>query len=318
MEDELADLEKWLGITGQQFDVLKGIHKLRLEGQRANPKSISVAYHRDYGKGIQVSNLFHVIDALIDKGLVRKEGPASYGLDLSGITRSLEDYEQHLAEEVKDFKAVKNETIAYLERVVKRKEPIVQYMGLTQFFDKAAESVSRARTYYLVAHFPKLFHPTVLRKKLNQYAYLELIEDRCLIKQDLEVNIITDFDIDFLCKDFTDFSVPKKEMLKTALLIVDQIQYAIDHHSNLRIYYAKKLIGMDMLLPIRDEPRDLYLYMRDQDGGIIGGVYIESPEAAKRAYSTFSRFPGNYVLLKGAQGKKILNKLRKEMRARFC
>jgi len=317
MEEELTSLGRWLGITGQQSEVLRTIHKLRLDGHRANPKGISLEYRKDYSRSIQISNLFHVLDALMEKKLVKKDGPASYDLNINGIERVLSDFEQKLGEEMSGFKKARSETVKYLNQIAKKEKPTVRYMDLTEFFDSAADSVSRAKKYYMVAHFPKLFHPMVIKKKLSRYEYLELIEERCFVKQNLDVNIMTDLDIDFLYKDFSRFFPSEREALKAALSIIDQIQYAVDHYKHLRVYYTKKLIGMDMLLPICDEPKDLYFYMRDQEGEIIGGVYIESSETAKRAYSTFTPIPSNYTVLEGTQGKRILKNLKREIRARF-
>ena len=165
--------------------------------------------------------------------------------------------------------------------------------------------------------FPKLFYPEFIQEKLARYNYLKAIKKRCLHEKKLEVCIITDFNMDFLYQDTQRFSNSKKEAMKLALSIIDQIQYYIENYDKLKVYYLEKLVGMDFVLPIREKPEDIYLYMRDETGDIVGGLYINSPASAGRAYTTFTQFCSNTPPLRGINGRRILKQIKKGITNKF-
>ncbi|MFH1722003.1 MAG: hypothetical protein ABH950_05300 [Candidatus Altiarchaeota archaeon] len=316
--EELKNLGKWLGLTDQQFDILKTIHKLELSGKRTNPKNIVSHYEKDHGKLILVSNLFHIFKALTDKNLIKKEKQATYSLNFSGIKAALDNHEAGLSQELTQFKEVKKKTKSYFEKIAKKEtRPVVEYFDRIQFFNEMKESVTKANTQYIVAHFPKFFYLAILQRQLIRYDYLQVIQQRCMIDKTLEVILLTDFDLNFVLRDFDSFSVSKRDALKMGLATIDQIQYFIENYENLNVYYTEKLVGMDMVLPIIDEPETIYLYMRDQIGEITGGIKIKSHESAKQARETFAKISQTYTSLRSIKGKRIIASLRSEMRKRF-
>lgn len=317
-EDQFLDLGKWLDITPQQSEILKTIYKLQTSAKETSPKNIIAAYGRDYGKHIQISNLFHIIHILAGKRLIKRGKKASYTLDLAGIQAVLDGREKEQAACLERFKEAKNDLKTYLHKISRKAEtPEVAYLDGVQFFNKLADSVSTAKTHYMTGPFPKLFYPEFIQEKLTRYNYLRAIKKRCLSEGRLDVHIITDFNIDFLCQDVQRFSSSSKDALRLAFSILDQIQYYLENYDNLKIYYIEKLVGMDFVLPIQEKPEDIYLYMRDETGDIVGGVYINSPTSAGRAYETFTQFCNYSPPLKGTRGKKILKQLKKRISDKF-
>lgn len=317
-EDQFTDLGKWLDITPQQSEILKTIYKLQTSGKETSPKNIMAAYERDYGKHIQISNLFHIIHILAGKRLIKRGKKASYTLDLAGIQAVLDSREKEQETSLERFKEAKNDLKTYLQKISRRAEtPEVAYLDGVQFFNKLADSVSTAKTHYMTGPFPKLFYPEFIQEKLTRYNYLKAIKKRCLYEKSLDVCIITDFNTDFLYNDVQRFSSSKKDALKLAHSILDQIQHYLESYDNLKVYHLEKLVGMDFVLPIQEKPEDIYLYMRDETGDIVGGIYINSPTSAGRAYTTFTQSCNNTPPLKGKNGRRILKQIKKEINDKF-
>jgi hypothetical protein len=317
-EERFADLGGWLGITAQQSEILDTIHRLQTNGKETSPKNIIAAYHKDYGRLIQISNLFHVIHALTDKRLLKRGKKASYNLDLPGIQAALDDRENEESSRLDRFKEAKNDLKTYLQKASWREEtPEVAYLDGEQFFNRLAGSVSSAKTHYMTGPFPKLFYPEYIQEKLGRYNYLRAIKKRCLTERSLNVRIITDFNIDFFIQDVKRFSSSSKDAKRLASSILDQIHYYIEHYDNLKVYYLEKLVGMDYVLPVQENPSELYIYMRDESGDIVGGVYVNSISSAGRAHATFAQFCRNAAPLRAATGRKLLKQLKKKVMERI-
>ena len=319
MEDrELMKIAKWLEITDQQFEILLSIYKLEARGEETTPRNIEREYLNTYGRVPQRSNLFGQIRQLLSKNLVTKERQGLYSVDFDVMYTMLRDRRDRFIEELNEFNRVSERVRDYFKRAaLQTTKHRVEYLNHSELYDALAESIRDVDRFYATANFPTIFYTYPLAAGIGRSSYTDMVWKRCFKKGELNVLYLTTLNIDFLFNHaFRVYGDPKRAY-KECVIIIDQLWNQIETHDNLDIRYLKEPHGMDVFIPESYEPREFFIFTRDEHRNIIGGIRIRSPETAISAKQMFMHDFEYAEKLRGKKGEEIIENIKKELEEKY-
>ncbi|MFH1126153.1 MAG: hypothetical protein V1703_03430 [Candidatus Altiarchaeota archaeon] len=320
---EAADqglVSRWLGITNQQFDILKAVYRLETKNTEGYPKNIRIEYGEYYKKDIKRPNLFNALRTLTNMGLLEKDPKARYRVDIAGVKKTLSLMEDNFLNEISDFKKVSTNIEAYFTEISKEPiKPYVEYIdGRHELFERITEQLETANTFYTVARFPGIaFTPLISRKGAERGRYLDVLYERCFEKKELRVVYLSALKIEYAF-NYAMMAYRNKRLAKRECSIVlDNLESQVNAYENLDVRYMENPFGFDVVMAEVDEPVDFYIFVRDSKNIVIGGIYIKSPETAKRAKQRFLEVSRIAKRVRGSDGKKIINNIKRELKTRW-
>jgi hypothetical protein len=317
---ESKNMHKWLELTQQQLEVLKVIYKLQQTPGKTTPKEISREYKRIHGKQILKPNLFTILKLLQKRGLLSKAGQADYKVDMEGIKKNLEDKRQTLEKQQTDFENACRHTEEYFQKLTWQLDrPIVEYLDHDELYQKMAEILQESETYYAVANFPMIAYTQKLNHGLAREPYTDALWNRCLKKEQLQVNYITDLNIDYLFNHaFRVYGDPKLAY-RECHTVVNQLENQIQSSAKLDIRYLEDPHGLDTGIFQRKgrEPDEFMLFVRDEHEDITGGVHVKSLDTARSALKMFNRGYEYAEKLAGKAGENSIGKTREVLKQKY-
>ncbi len=316
--DELKKMAVWLDITEQQFGILLSIYKIEAIRERTTPKNIEKEYMKAYGKAPQRSNLFRQIRQLISKNMITKGGQGIYSVNFDAIYSILQSRKEGFIEELNEFNRVSEQLKQYFKKaVLQTTKPKVSYLNYDEFYNTLAKSLRTADKFYKISNFPTIAYTYPLTTGIGISNYTDLVWERCFKRGELHACYLTTLNIDFPFNHaFRTYGDPKKAY-RECKIIIDQLWNQIETHNNLDIRYLKEPQGMDVFIPERYEPREFFLYTRDEHRNIIGGIEIRSPETAISAKHMFMRDFEYAKQIRGHEGEKIIENLKKKLEEKY-
>jgi len=306
-----------LGLTSQQFDVLQCVYRLRVGGGSASPKAIQEEYRKASGKYLIKPNLFNILRFLKGKGYLRQAGFGEYEVDFDGVESVLQERKAEFRRELVEFEGLADDVSEYFNRVnLAHFKPSVEYLEHGPFFRKIGQMIRQAKRHYTVGKFANIAYTPRLLDSLDRGDCFRTLQDYCLVKKKLKVTYLTCFDVDYLYNQaLRAFREPGWAYAECETVLDRAEEFA--ESKCLDLFYVEHLPGLQLVMPEKPQPMDVFLYTRDNRDEIIGGVYIRSPDIAKRAREMFETECGKAVNLKEPKGKKIMRKVRKELKQRF-
>ncbi|MFH0861927.1 MAG: hypothetical protein V1875_02750 [Candidatus Altiarchaeota archaeon] len=316
MEFDLKMVSEGLGLTPQQFDILQCVYQIHERGIVAAPKAIQEEYRKLRGKHLMKPNLFNVLRLLKNKGHIKQTEYACYEVDFDFVEKTLRQKKEERYREISEFEKVVDEVDAYFSRIkVSQFKPVVEYLEYDQFYHKLAQLVRVAKVHYVVGKFAKISYTPTMLAGIGRAEYVKAIYDGCFKKR-LKAKYLTNLDIDYLYHQaLQTYKNPGLAYLECQKTIENLCE--LRKMDNVDIVYTERLFGLDLVLPEKIQPIDVFLYIRDNREDIIGGVHIGSPDVGKRAKEMFLRECESGINLKTKKGENIIRNVRMKLKGKY-
>ena len=147
--------------------------------------------------------------------------------------------------------------------------------------------------------------------------YLKALWDRCLEKRALDVYYLSPIDLDNPFSQAMKVYNNRRKAFRECEMILNNLQNLADSYENLRIYFSPNPYGLDIILPERNVPEDLYMFIRDNRMNITGGIHIKNRDIGCRAKETFNMLCSHAVLLRGDAAVGVIEQKKRELRKRY-
>jgi len=313
---ENIDAPDILGITDQQFNLLKTVYKLSSKNKQATPREIELSYGKDFGGEIQKSNLFRQLKILLDKDFLTREGEANYKLDIDGLKKTLEQRKQEYAEKLQHYQQLSDEIEEYFKKATERPEqPVVEYIaGDKELFLRISQSLKKAHTLYITAKFPAVAYTYSPYMHIGRGEYMQMLLHRCFEVKDLNLFYLTPLDLDYPYGHSLKLYNDSEKALHECETILDNLENITQTYSNLHVFYLKNPYGLDVTIPEGKELSESYSFLRDEKMNAIGGIYIRSSETAHQTKHTFLELCRHAQELRNGKEQDICDELRAQLK----
>ncbi|HHQ45587.1 MAG TPA: hypothetical protein ENN13_05605 [Candidatus Altiarchaeales archaeon] len=308
------------GITGQQFDILKAIYEIELKRENANPKRILGEFERIHGKPIKRQNLFTQLKPLLDLNIVERKDKAVYGVNTRVMQNILGERRKKFEADLEDFTVFSDSLDEIMERItLEPKKPEVQFLNPSELFDSIARSIEDAGVFYGDTRFPNISYLNTIFRGFNQSEFVRMQVRKCFETGTLRINVLTSFEVEIpfeqAMKVYKDVEIAYKE----CSMVMGKLERQVESFKKLDIRYLKPLPGPHMYIVESREntPVQVFLCLRsDGRGGVqkkvrkpYPGIKIVSQEIAESAKSIFMESFEAAEKVRGAKGKKIINRV---------
>jgi len=320
MEFDFAKIGGWLDLTDQQFQILSVVHRLELSRRRPSPKNIVLEYESVSDKLIAKPNLFTILKALCDRGLVRRVEQGSYAVDFEVVREVLAKRIGLKEAELDQLRRVVDETEKFFKKELKSKDiPYVTYLDHDELYSKLSKIVSTASQYFIVANFPSVAYTYTVYSRLRREDYWKALVERTLKEKSLHACFLTDLNVDSLFTNaFIAFGDPSKAY-KESKLILGQLGNLVDECENLDVRFHEEPHGLSVAISEREEdwPGEFIILTRDEHNKIKGGIHIKSPEPARQAKEMFVRLFDYAEKLEGKVAEKRISEAVERLDAKY-
>ncbi len=287
--ETLPDLKKWFDLTEQQTRIIKIISLLNNLNIDASPNKINEKYKELFGKKIDKPNLFRQLKILVNESLIHKNEKFAYILDFEGISRLLSRKEEQIKKEIQNFNEFKMNLMGRLKSLAESETPRVKYLPTTKdYFDEVVRYLIDADVIYIVSPFANITFTSIVSESASRKEYNEILHKRCFFDKTLRVKYLTKLNLvipyTHAYKKYKD----KNASLRECKIIVDNLINMLKTHPLLSMHYLDNPFGFDFLLPVKNnDPKHIFLYIRNKDNIITSGLYIKSSQIAKKAEEHF-------------------------------
>jgi len=292
MEFDFNTIGAWLDLTSQEFEILKSIYRIQIAGKRASPTEINVDYAQDNKRTIQKQNLHKILRKLVEGGFVARRAQGDYRVSLAGVRSNLEGEVEKKSLELSAFKQV----VADVEGEFRRQlapadRPRVEYLDGDVLYPHMARLLDKAGEFNIVASFPSIAYPPSLAAKLGRSEYSSVLASKSLAKTELSANFLTDLDVDYLFVHCFRVVDSPAGAFKLALTVLNNLEAILDSDSSVDVRYHPDPHGLDVAIPSEKdgEPKEFYLFTRDEHKEIAGAIYVRNPESSRNAQHAFRR-----------------------------
>jgi len=282
----LEKLSNWLGVTKQQTQIMLIINRLSSNKQPTSPKNICSEFQKMHGHLLQKSNLFTQIKTLLEKGFVTKEGKANYTM-VPDIMKSdlLSKKDTMLSEIVQLEEMLDTLDNLFIEMSEDASDQSVEYLRKKELFEQLVLKLNHAKECYIVSKFPNVSLTPASYVKLDRGDYIETLQQRCFVKKDLKLHLLTSPGIDLPFESAVQFYDNDYEAAyKECEIVIKRLENQVIKYDNLDVRYLEHPFGFDVIIPVFDDVKEFFMFIRDEKELIQGGIHITSAKTAKRAY----------------------------------
>jgi hypothetical protein len=308
----------WLTITPQQFEILHCIYRLREDGSTSSPKEIQKEYKRFSGKYLMKPNLFNILRILKGKNYIKSEGYGGYIIHFEGLREGLNSRGITLEKELTTFKSASSRIEEYFRKSSRIFEkPIVLFLEPNEWSKNITSSLRIATKYYSTTSFPNIALNQEVAAAISRPDYINILWERGVVKRDLTVQYLTDFNIEYLFNLVSKAYSNPKMAYKICLDSINQIQTHMDTHKNIQIYYQTSPLLFDLHMPENVIPLEFYSHIKGIHSENLGVVYLKSRDAAEATKQLFLDMITHGQLISGKKGNHILNLVRRRLKEQY-
>ncbi|MBD3388971.1 MAG: hypothetical protein GF416_07790 [Candidatus Altiarchaeales archaeon] len=306
-----------LGLTRQQLDILQCVYRLKSDGEDTSPKTILDEYKRLRGKLMLKANLFKILRFLKVKGFIIRSDHGRYDVNFEGIEHALVEKREYYRRDLDEFEDLMSDVEDFFSKSKLSKfKPVVEYLDHTPFFLKIAQTSKTAKRLYALGRFANITYSQRLLDFIDRGNCFRDIHDLCFVKKKLHVTYLTSFDVDYIYNHALKLYHDPEWAYRECEVIIDNLKN-LREIETLDLIYLEDLPGLHLVFPERDKVSEVMLYLRDNKGEIIGGVYIKSPDTARSAKEMYMKEYEKGVNLKGRKGLKIIKEVKSQLRSKY-
>jgi len=308
---QLENLQRWLCLTDQQYKIITTINWLNKNKIFATAANIGGRLKEVDGHSINKPNLFRQLKKLSDNNIIMKKGKIDYVLDIKGISMSLNDKEAEINDELVSFKEFADNFDKSIKHIGEEDAPLVKYLDSAEaFFEEVNKILFNSDKIYIVSPFANISFSGLISKASSRDKYVELLMEKGIYSKKLQINYLTQFNLYVPFYHAYNKLKDKEASLIEVEATIKNLKNVLKSKGNIKMHYLEYPYGFDFLMPvIDDDPYHLFLYTRDENNIIKGGIYIQSREIAQRAENHFLRECEVGLSLKTKQGMKKIDLL---------
>ncbi|MBU0761992.1 MAG: hypothetical protein KKD39_03120, partial [Candidatus Altiarchaeota archaeon] len=306
-----------VGLTQQQYDIVKIIYKLKNRGLKPTPKAIQKEYKIEHDRYLMKPNLFNLLRFLIQKKIIKKAAQADYTIDKDGIEETLKKARDEVEKNLKEVEKTSREVEQYFkETTYNREQPDIRYLERKELYKSLAESLREATEFHINEDYPTTAYTREMNEALHQDAYADMLWT-LLKNKKTKIHILTTLNTDTLINhSFNAHQNPKTAYRETQTCL-NRLTTQIEKHKNLDIRYADTPPGLDIAVITHKEPNEFYIFTRDEENNITGGLKIKSYKTTKNALNTLQQNHENALQLNTQEGKNPLKKILQETNKKY-
>jgi hypothetical protein len=307
---------KWLGLTKQQFGIIEAIMALQAEGMKATPKHIIEKDSELRGSAIQRSNFFSQLKILRNRGYVNKLADSVYEADLKSLSQSLARAEAEVRKELEDLSKARTESESFFKRLVSSKcSPVASFLEPDEMYGGVADLLANSTHFSSTGVFPRILYADSLSlmRKPGTQRYAQVMWERCIRDEKLEVNYLTNLDMPFIFRQLLSSYRNPSIVYEEVRGILEKLPNFLKQHPKLNIYYLDSPSGLDVLVPYGSGSPDIFLPVRDEAKNIEGAVHICSPDLSDRFKKLFEQECLRAVDMRSKEATQILEKAERRL-----
>lgn len=292
----IKGITKWLELTGQQAELVSILYKLEENKSPTNPVAIERKYFQETKTFIQKSNLFTQLRLLQEKGLVSKTDNSHYFLNLKGIQEAIYSKKKELVQEMDEITKFASDTHAFFEKIIKPNSVSVIYLSEAELYHKLAFYLKNAASFYLGCDFPHYAYSFALCNSAQEASYVETLIAR-IHDPTFSLFCLSSYKI-----ESSQYRLQKK--YKNKELIKEELQTIMDlakrrtlQSSTIDLRRTSTPFNF-ALLENKEEGDALFMFLKDSNGFISGGIFINSHETITQTKQHFLSLMGTTIPLK--------------------
>lgn len=293
---DTPSIAKWLQLTGQQAILIGILYRLQEQKLATNPVAVEKEYFKETKTFIQKSNLFTQLRLLVEKGIVTKSANAQYQVNFKNIQESLYAKKKELAQEVDEITKLTSDTQTFFEKIIKPTSISVTYLTETELYHKLTFYLKNATAYYVGCDFPHYAYSFALCKSAPEAAYVEMLTEK---SQDSVFNLccLSPYKVEGILSRL-------QKKYKNNELVKEELKETLERAKRKTIL-AKNIDLRKTLTPFNfaliensEEGNALLMFLKDSEGAISGGIFINSYETIKQTKQHFLSLMGSTIPLK--------------------
>jgi Mn-dependent DtxR family transcriptional regulator len=316
--EELDCLSGWLDLTERELDLVKIIYRIEVRAGSVSPEDIAREIKRLKGKKPLKPNLFHMLKKLRQQNIISRSGYGRYQLNREGIQKNLETRGLEFQRELEQFQKVQSDVEGTLQKLAWRlTQPKVEYLNHNKLYQAMSKTLRDAQRFQVVTGFPNISLSRQIVTGLHREEYNEALYRRAVKTKKMELEYLTDLNIDHLFNlCFRMFGEPK-HAYREAQATIDRLETLINQNPNIHVRYHEDPHGLDVAVKTTDQPQEFILFIKDEHEAIEGGLRISSRETSRNAHQMFLRGYQYATPLEGNTGQKQTRKIREKLREKY-
>jgi len=310
-------MRRWLGLTQQQFDIVKVIYRVGNRGLVSSPKVVQREYRLEHGRLIIKPNLFNILRILQQKRVVRRVAQGEYALDYEGVSKIMVAARVRLEGEREELDKTSGQVDQFFREVTYSKEhPDVNYLEGGELYGALAEAASKSLVFWATADFPLTAYSPELAHAAGASRFVEALQQK-LVDKKTSVNLLTGLSTDSLFNDGFRAHGDPKNAYRVIQNTVDRLATQVSSSGNLDVRYSDAPVGLDIAIAETQQPSEFILLIRDEHNDIRGGIRVRSHKTAANALRSFQKAYSQAVKLKSPQGKEILREVKSDIQRKY-
>ncbi|MBI4095657.1 MAG: hypothetical protein HY438_02240 [DPANN group archaeon] len=302
-----TEIQKLLGLTEQQLDILKGIDRTSTLG-KSRPKDIEQAYKTLTGKLIQKSNMFAQLRELQLGEFVIKTN-SFYYVNKNKIKQVLLEKKKILGNEVSKCEALTKNIDNFFKS---GSEPtILRCLNKEQLFEHNLKVLRDAEILCKIGDMPNVLQSDIYKQNLGSHEYSRILIEKCSKGQFTAKYIVSLRPEKTFLRLFSKIKDKKRTYELTAICYDNLIKLLTI--PNLQFRYLSIEFGT-FNLAIGPTMASLQLPLRTSVYELAGGIIIENKDICESYNTMFDKLYESAQPINIQLVKKIARKNLKELR----
>ena len=315
---EPPSLSDWLGLTEQQTDILKTVYNLEHNQKPTSPKNITAEYERTHRKRILRPNLFNILKLLKEKNLIAKKTQGAYTTNFPGIQENIKTAGAKLEEKMREYQEVSKNAEQYFTRYATRIDrPEVAYYDQPQLYDKMTESLEHADKISITTSFPMIAYTKETTTALGTDKYAEKLWTRSNKEKKLQINYLTNLDIDHLFNHAFRTHGDPKLAYRECQTTLNRLETQTQTNPKLDIRHLQDPHSLDAAIIENKTPTELYLFIKDEHNDTTGAIHIKHKQTATNTQKQYQRNYEYAEKLNTTQGRKKIQTLHQTLKQKY-
>jgi len=180
-----------------------------------------------------------------------------------------------------------------------------------------SQTLKDASRFQVVTSIPNIILSRQIATGLHRETYNEALYKRAVKNKKLELQYLTDLNIDHLFNTCFRLLGEPKLAYREAQATLDRIDPLLKQNPNIQIRYHEDPHGLDIAVKTTQHPQEFILFIKDEHGTIEGGLKINSAETSRNAHQMFTRGYQYATALTETQGQKQTKKIKQKLKQKY-
>ncbi len=299
-----AEVAEALGITNQQYEIIRIVNSIRNMGGAPTPVNIEQSYFEHSGKAIASSNLFRQLAQLKKRGFIGKNTKSEYLVEFDTIEASLLQDVERLDARRQALESIANNIRVFLGSEGHSDDDVkISYLNYKELFASITKSMKKATGYYITAKFPGVAYTYGPYAKIGRGQYMDVMNRRALDERAMDITYLTALDEEYPLAHAHLLHSDKK-LVQTELKLIREKLETVINHPNIHIYRSKNPYGVDIVIPTGPDLKEVYFFIRNEEFEVVSGIKVVNKQITDNHLIAFKALCNQAELLKPKKMKK--------------